>query len=437
MVARLFLFILCSLLSFSGLAQKSKKPPKPQVFVYGHGPDAFSAAMQAAQSGVQTYWVVDSTHIGGHLIQGETKHIRSNQGLDVGTWAFLLKAIANVQQLSDSALTAAKKNIAPKIAQNVFENSADTIKRLAYKKNLTVTKIEKSGKKWQVILSNGEKIKVNALVDATPHASLLRLLKAKNIEPKLQPKNLDKKIDYHSSLYRTGIAVAELDKQLFNIPLNSILPDSTLQNYFATATTDQLFSSGEANHTPLLMLRAQACGAAAAYCAFFNTSSDNMNVRTLQGELLAFKSFVMPFQDISLSDPHYPQVQRVGATGILKGVYTESDAKGAFLFRPDSLVSSKEIEPIVKQLYTRSQIWFKDKNIAVLKLKHLLDLIKYVANRGEELNAEVEKGWTRRFKFEGEYNLDATLSRRQFAVLVDTYLQPFHVRVNLKGEFQY
>ncbi|MDM8177647.1 MULTISPECIES: FAD-dependent oxidoreductase [Olivibacter] len=436
MVNRLFFLILCCSIPFQGTAQKSKKPPKPQVLVYGHGADAFSAAMQSAQSGVETYWIVDSTNIGGTLIQGETKSISSNHLLDVGTWAFFLKGIANVKEISDSALFAAKKHIAPRIAQNVFENSADTIKRLSYKKNLTISAIEKSGKGWQITLSNRKKIKVRAIVDATDKASLLSLLKEKDIKDKEYfPSELVKQINYDSSLYRTGVAVGQIGKQIFNIPLSNLLPDSSLRNYFSTKPNEKLLSPDNIERIPLLMLRAQACGAAAAYCAFFNTTSDKINVRTLQGELLAFKSFMMPFQDIRLSDVHHPQIQRVGATGILRGVYKNNE--NSFQFSPDSLVSSKEVEFPIKQLYTRSQIWFKDKDIPVFKLSDLLDLIKYVANRGEELNAEVEKGWIKRFKFKGSYDPERKLSRREFAVLVDTYLQPFHVRVNLKGELQY
>lgn len=414
------------------MAQKSKKPPKPQVLVYGHGPDAFSAAMQAAQSGVETYWIVDSSNIGGILIQGETKHIASNHLLDVGAWAFFLKGIANVQAYSDSALFAAKRHIAPRIAQNVFENSADTIKRLSYKKNLTITQVEKTGKGWQVTLNNGEKIKVKALVDASANASLCNVMKDQEVSRPVI-KDIDEMIRYNSSRYRTGIAVGQIDQQVFNIPLSDILPDSTLRNYFTTQPPGSTSSSGDYNHIPISMLRAQACGAAAAYCAFFNSTSDHINTRTLQGELLAFKSFMIPFQDVRLSDVHYPQIQRVGATGILQGIYNEN----AFLFQPDNLVSSKEVESVMKQLYTRSQIWFKDKNIAAFNLKDLLDLIKYVANRGEELNREVEKGWTKRFNFKDSYDLETKLTRREFAVLVDTYLQPFHVRINLKGELQY
>ncbi|GAA4783319.1 hypothetical protein GCM10023231_08710 [Olivibacter ginsenosidimutans] len=442
-MARTFLLILFTLSTIVCIAQKQKKPAKPQVIVYGHEADAFSAAIQSAESGVETIWIIDSTAIGGALIIGEPKSITTNQSLDAGSWAVFLKGIANVKELSDSAVIAAKKMITPRIAQNVFEGIADTVKRLTVKKHTTILQVEKSGKGWQVTLSNKERIKAKALVDASQQGTLKELIRKETKHPEILFKNdttksLIPQISYNKPLYRTGIAVTQEDEDIFNVPLSYMLPDSALATLFVTRPQGSLSPYyTDVNSTPLLMLLGQASGAAAAYCAFFNTTADKINTRTIQGELLGNKSFLLPFQDISLQDPHYQQIQRIGATGILQGHYNRKDGQKQFLFYPDSLVSSAEIEPITKQIYTRSQIWFKDKQIATLTLKDLLSLIKYVANRGDELDAEIEKGWAKRFKFKGSYDLSRKLTRREFAVLTDIYLQPFFVRVNFNGDFQY
>jgi len=437
-MAKALLLFFFTLVSLTCVAQKNKKPAKPQVLVYGHEADAFAAAVQSAQSGVETWWVLDSTDIGGTVIQGDAKQVKSNEGLDVGIWALFLSKLANVKEISDSASATAKLNIAPRIAQNAFEGITDTVEKLTIKKNLTVTHIEKSGKTWQVILSNKEKIKIRAIVDASKDNKMQTILSKSDKQKSDSVDSYALQINYKSSVYRTGVAVAQIGDQIFNIPLKYILPDSVRMNYFYTrAAASKTVRFDDINALPLLMLQGQACGAAAAYCAFFNTSSDKINTRTLQGELLAFKSFMIPFQDITLDDPHYPQIQRVGATGILEGSYSSDNNLKKFLFNADHTVSSSEVEPVLKQLYTRSQIWFKDKELDAFSLKDLLDLIKYVGNRGNELNTEVEKGWIKRFKFKDAYNLDTKLTRREFAVLIDTYLQPFNVRVTLEGTLKY
>lgn len=437
----LLLFFMLSVIAC--VAQKKKKQAKPQVIVYGHHADAFAAAVQSAQSGVETLWLIDSTAIGGPLVMGNPKTISSNHSLDVGSWANFLKGIANVEEISDSAMTAAKRTLTPRIAQNVFEAIADTVKRLTLKKNLNVLQVEKSRRGWQLILSNKEQLKVKALVDASSQNLLKALLKKDSKHPEIlfdddTTKSIAFQINYNKPSYRTGIAVVQLSDEVFNVPLSYILPDSALETFFVTRPQGNLhLSYNLVDQSPSLMLMGQACGAAASYCAFFNTTADKINLRTMQGEILGDRGFLMPFQDISLEDPHYEQIQRIGATGILQGDYSSEAGQKRFLFHPDSLVSLAEIEPIIKQIYTRSQIWFKDKQLGVLTLNDLLGLIKYVANRGNELDVEVEKGWTKRFKFKGAYNVTSKLTRREFAVLTDTYLQPFFVRIDFKGNFQY
>ena len=182
------------------------------------------------------------------------------------------------------------------------------------------------------------------------------------------------------------------------------------------------------------MLLGQAIGAAAAYGAFFKTSSENINIRRLQGELLAFNGELVPFLDVPQEDVHYLPIQRIGATGLLKGI-TVKDTPPFLKFDPDKSVSSEEIKPTFLALFTRSQIWFMKKDIQKLTLNDLLDLVKFTALRGNEINREIERGWTTRFHFEGAYDPDMNINRRQAAVIIDHYLHPFKVNVSKTGQF--
>jgi len=421
--------------------QKKEKKEKPAVLVYGHEADAFAAAIQSAQSGVETLWIIDSSAVGGNLIQGETKSINANDRLDVGSWAFFLMRLARVPAPSDSAFQITKQQLAPRLVQNIFEDLPDTVNRLSLRKNLCVTALEKSGKGWQVRLSNGEKIKIKALVDASIQHALWDLVPSEKGTNGTSPDStqaISLQVNYEQTEYRMGIAVGQSGEHIYNVPFRQILPDSAPVNLFVTRKAfypqirlDQLAL------LPLLFQQGQACGAAAAYCALFDVPASQIPIRTLQRELLAYRGALIPFQDISLADPHHAAIQRIGATGLLTGSYEQQAAHTRFLFHPDSTVSYEEVAPILKALYTRSQIWFKDKPSGTFTLTSLMDLIKYVANRGNELDTEIEKGWKRRFQFEGPYSPDRVLTRREFAVLVDGYLHPFHVRIDNQGRFQY
>ena len=171
---------------------------------------------------------------------------------------------------------------------------------------------------------------------------------------------------------------------------------------------------------------------------FFKTTTDKIAVRTLQGELLAYGARLIPFQDVWYEDVHATHIQSIAAAGVLKGTRHQADGEEQYWFLPDSTVSVADIEPVIRQLNTRSQIWFMDNRaIQALTLQDLLGLIKYAVNRGNELDAEVERGWEKRFRFSGKYTPGNYITRRQAAVLLDIYLKLFAVRVDWNGNFQY
>lgn len=421
-------------------APKKEKTFKPKVLVYGNGVDAFAAAVQAAQSGVQTLWVMEAARVESSLTKGAAKTVEAYGALPLGSWALYLRALAKVQQGSDSAYRAARTLINPQIAINTFEDTGDTVKNLQIKRNTAITAIKKSGKGYEVTYANKEKQKFAALVDASAGLQLFRLIDGNHLSDGMlkvkRPLSLDThQITYENTSYRTGVALTEWGGRMANLPLSALLSD-TASNLFATKGFEgNILNEEDAQQVPQLMLQGQAAGALAAYCAFFSTTTAQVGIRTLQGELLAYGAWLLPFQDIRVDHPNAGAFQRVGATGLLQGHYDKQDQ---FLFSPDSAVSIQDIQDILEQLYTRSQIWFlQHKDISRLTLAQTLSLIKYLGSRGNELDAEVEKGWSRRFKFDTDFDPERPVTRREFAVLADAYLQPFNLKVDLDGNFSY
>jgi len=60
-------------------------------------------------------------------------------------------------------------------------------------------------------------------------------------------------------------------------------------------------------------------------------------------------------------------------------------------------------------------------------------LLMYTATRGEELRRAIEKDWKTEFGFKNNYDAKRPISRYELAVLMDTYLKPFSVRIDLDG----
>lgn len=434
MINYLFVFLL-SLCSINSFAQIKKS----QVLIYGDSEVAWAAAVQSARSGVNTLWIRSQKDIGMHFAEGQRVQVDANDKLDAGLWAEFLSKTRGKPIPNDSISTLAKQAINPQVAKNVFTGISDSLKNLITLFNIEVKSIKKSGKQWQITLSNNDKLKVNAVVDASDNGVLIKLIDQKEQSKHTSISNIINAGNmYSNTLYRTGLIVYELEKEPSEIPASLVL-NTPAENIFVIKQYPWLGKDVETdiNSLPLLIQSGQAIGASAAYCAFFKTSTDKINIRTLQGELLAYHGQIIPFQDIELHDPHFSAIQRIGATGILRGETNQINTSVSFNFNPQKTISSKEIEPVLLNLYTRSQIWFSDKNIEKLTLSDLLSLIKFTALKGGELDADVRKGWEQRFHFDGEFDPNKDLTRRELAVLIDYYLKPFNVKVNEKGGFVY
>lgn len=422
----LLLFILSPFLIHSTRAQN------PQVLVYGSDAIAFSAAVQAASSGVSTLWITDGEINIGDLTTSGVHKVTANDRLDAGLWATFLRQIANDPNLTDSALRRIKGRINGQLARNAMHRMVDSLSNLTLSTDIAISDIQRKGKKWRVQLNNHKKLKVYAIIDGSKTGILSSFLQ--------EPKRLDP-IDpisvsdlYANSSYRSNLVSFDLDQRIYTVPFVSMIQPLADNFYGIHALAWNALGK---ESVPLQMLTGQAIGAAAAYGAFFKTSSENINIRRLQGELLAFGGTLLPYQDIPHEAPHYIALQRIGATGLFKGNIHNKNGETRFYFDPDKTVSSEEIKPVMLELFTRSQIWFQDKKIEQLTLKDLLDLVKFTALKGDEVNKETERIWSSRFEFKEQYDPDLILNRRQTAVILDHFLHPFKVNIDRNGRFVY
>jgi len=426
-------YLLIFFLVFFSSSAFGQKKAKPKLLVYGQGELAFAAAIQASASGVSTLWVIPDESVRTALEQEVVSEPPLKSALGKGGWAEFLRASQNATEMNDSVLHRAASLLNPQLVRTTLSRMIDSSKNLQVRYNSGIRKVKQSGKRWKITLNDGSSHKVYAAVDAAREPVLLPLIKeADRAADTTKGESGLVALDsiYKSMVYKTSLAVLEQESKWLVPSASLIRPQA--RNLFSVYA-DGSPVSGFANQIPEAFIVGQVFGAAAAYCAFFETESDKINIRTLQGELLAFKMELIPFADIRSDDRHYQAIQRLGMTGILQG---RLDSAG-LMFGTDRHVSSEEIRPVIESLYTRSQIWFRDKSIEELRLTDLLDLIKFIALKGNELNTEVERGWHSRFNFTGNYDPECLVGRRQVAVLLDHYLKPFQVTVQKDGSFRY
>ncbi|WP_426669604.1 FAD-dependent oxidoreductase [Mucilaginibacter sp. McL0603] len=253
-----------------------------------------------------------------------------------------------------------------------------------------------------------------------------------------------KPYDRESKLYRTSIAVgdavpagiAEKPFPAYSIPLGSVVlkdVDNLLITEKALSVSKDVNAS-TANPSVQMTL-GQGVGAIAAYCAFFKTTTRHLSVRVIQGEILDYKGYLLPFTDIPQKSHYFRAIQQVCATGLLRGIQKTNGNNIEIHFEPDDIVKTEEIQPTLTEIYTRGFLWFnKEKPGAQFTLGNLLSLISdYTLTDPKTLQLYVQKFWATQFGLTGSFDLNRPVTRLEFAVLANRYLNPFAKTVDLSG----
>jgi hypothetical protein len=421
---------------------------KTDVLVIGGGASGVAAATQCARSKVKTILAAPAPAL-GDFPTSKTYTVETSRNIISGVWGEFRKHIKDYYKSTSGYDTAYNSALTfePGTAASILKKMTDTIKNLTIYLNAPFTSIKKNGDKWEVSITQNEKtIKVVArvVIDATENGAAAIKAGAKISN--------DFNINYYnngSKIYRTSIAAVEalplLQRSGPNAPKNNYPPfpaGSIPMNSIVLNDMDNILLIEKAlptdktiQYLPLDLELGQGAGTVAAYCAFFKTTTKNLKVRIIQGELLDFKAFLLPFADISLKDPDWRAIQQVCATGLLKGVQQANGNNQQFMFRPDSLVRTAEVQPVLTEIYTRAFLWFgKEKPGEKFTLGNLVSFISdYTLTDPFVLKNKIQKDWKTQYKFKPDFDLNRQVTRRQLAVLANKYLNPFARTIDLNG----
>lgn len=144
---------------------------------------------------------------------------------------------------------------------------------------------------------------------------------------------------YGDPLYRTGIAVGDYPVDhhhkknraapqhldfypipSFNIPLGVLIPASSEGLVVAEKSISvSNVINGATRLQPVVMLIGQAAGTLAALSVKQQKNLRDISIRTVQQTLLDAGAMIMPYIDATPDSAHFKSIQRIGATGILRG----------------------------------------------------------------------------------------------------------------------
>ncbi len=258
--------------------------------------------------------------------------------------------------------------------------------------------------------------------------------------------DLAKPFEQSNALYRTGIAVgdypvdhhhAAYPDQIdlpdlhfypvpsYSLPLGTLVPQNT-RNFIVAEKSISVTNlvNGTTRLQPVCMLLGQAAGALAALAVKKNVSPDEVPVREVQDELLKSRAFLMPYRDVSPDNPSFEAIQRIGATGILRGKGETIGWENVTRFFPDSTVNANEL---VKNLNAFGISFNPDQRNLTQKEAH--EIARLLSQIGDEMEIKTPPANVLK-------NQSTQITRREFAVLLDKLADPFHrFSVDINGNF--
>ncbi|MEM1320534.1 MAG: FAD-dependent oxidoreductase [Bacteroidota bacterium] len=264
---------------------------------------------------------------------------------------------------------------------------------------------------------------------------------------------------YSASLYRCGIAVGDypIDHHhdehpnaptidfpkvpAFNIPLGCLIPEGVSNLLVADkAISVSNIVNGSSRLQPVVIQLGQAAGLVAAMAAREGRSPEQLDIRAVQQAVLDYQGYLMPFIDVPTDDPHFAAIQRVAAAGLLRGKGVPFQWANQCWFYPDSLVDARQLYSDIADFYPNPNP--KDSEYlstaeAVLLLAEMLRTQQKDTPDTEDLQTAIAEGWNTGLRLPSDYSPDRPISRRELAVLLDKWLDPFHAKkIDFNGRFQ-
>jgi hypothetical protein len=193
-------------------------------------------------------------------------------------------------------------------------------------------------------------------------------------------------------LYRTGISVGDypIDHHhrenpkapqhlhfylvpSFNVPLGALIPKGFSGIIIAEkGISVSNIVNGTTRLQPCVMLTGQAAGTLAALCIKQNKNAAQISVRDVQQQLLNSKAYIMPYYDVKPTNQYFTPIQKIGATGILKGTGQPNAWANRTWFYPDSTI---EASTFIKDFNDCIPLAFTTGN-SLLTTKDLFKIIK-------------------------------------------------------------
>ena len=248
----------------------------------------------------------------------------------------------------------------------------------------------------------------------------------------------DYPIDHHHAEYAGSVPVGNFPKvPSYNVPLGALIPRDV--SHFIVAEKSISVTNvvnGTTRLQPVVLLIGQAAGVLAAISARENVSPQSVSVRRVQSVLLKYNAYIMPYYDVKPENPHFRAIQRIGATGILRGVGEPNAWANRTSFYPDSSVNSRDFDFYINDFYKIKNSPTASEESAPMSVEKAIFKIAVIQEQAvnDLFLAQIREKWTSlNLK---NYDVKRGITRAELAVLLDATLNSFEKTIGFDGQLR-
>lgn len=247
----------------------------------------------------------------------------------------------------------------------------------------------------------------------------------------------DYPVDHHHTRYH---GYEELPNLYFHpipsygLPLGTLIPKGVDQLVVAEKSISvSNIINGTTRLQPVVLQIGQAAGALAAIAVKEKKKVSDVGVRSVQKAILDANGYLLPFLDVQVNDPKFKPYQRIGSTGLLKGVGKNVEWSNETWLRADTVLLASELDGMM-EIYPLTKKWIEEKGNRQLTIEECLKLIHMIAHEEKiPLLKSADQVWEE-FNLT-HFDLKRPILRGEMALLVDCYLDPFNrKKVDIYGQ---
>jgi len=248
----------------------------------------------------------------------------------------------------------------------------------------------------------------------------------------------DYPVDHHHARYSGWAELPDLHfypVPSYGLPLGVMIPKEIKGLIVAEKSISVTnLVNGSTRLQPVVLQIGQAAGILAALAVKESKDISEVSVREVQKVILKAGGYLMPYLDLPSTHLHFKALQRIGVTGIIKGIGVNKGWENQTWFRADSTISVKELSSGLKDVYSGLVFETDDTtNVTILSLCRLMSKILAPLS-ASEIERNINKEWENLGLM--YFDNKRGLTRLECAIIIDKFTKPFdNIEVDIYGNF--